>query len=504
MAQDLVVGGETYKGVERVAATNTEGEVIVYPEDGDTASNAVQYVPQKLTDGEKAQARQNVEAMGRDDIYFRYNAYEYKGDTEHITTVTINVKKIVDGKEVVESVEINNTTLYEHAKLHGYEGEIAEFYDTLARNMQTLKADGLELDPKENILYLTSGGKRIGLGVGMPDGGGGSSNAVQYIKQELAPEQKAQARKNIAAAADSGGDVIIVKLSGHYNTGYNARLYGQPVPVNGLEASSGSGCVIIGVADGDITFSLGDEDYNEPYTVPTGTVFNYSNRMFWTSNRVNRFGRPENVTCYIESPGSVWTGAVTTDEYTIYLTNDQTGCVIEYNGRKLRPREAYNLLLDAGNFSKPIFCFQKDAVFRSENGSGYVPQNGIQFYYDHKTETLRCERDGYDLVVHVDLDTYSLTATKNTPYQVAESKADDLELDPATNTLSLMSAGEPIGMPITLPSGGDGGVTAPVNGFFTLSVDEEGNLWAHSAEGGPTPEFEYDSETGNLYFVTEE
>lgn len=50
---------------------------------------------------------------------------------------------------------------------------------------------------------------------------------------------------------------------------------------------------------------------------------------------------------------------------------------------------------------------------------------------------------------------------------------------------------------------GESGITAPVAGFFTLTVDEDGNLWAHSAEGGTTPEFEYDNETGNLYVITE-
>lgn len=204
MAQDLVVGGDTYTGVERVAATNTDGEVIVYPEGGDTASNAVQYVPQKLDEAEQTQARRNINAMGCDDIYFRHNAYNYNGDTEHITTVTINVKKIVDGKEVVESVEINNTTLYEHAKLHGYEGEIAEFYDTLARNMKTLKGDGLELDPNENILYITSGGKRIGTGVGMA-----APDVVQYVEQDLTDQQKAQARKNIGALAANDANGVL-------------------------------------------------------------------------------------------------------------------------------------------------------------------------------------------------------------------------------------------------------------------------------------------------------
>ena len=57
--------------------------------------------------------------------------------------------------------------------------------------------------------------------------------------------------------------------------------------------------------------------------------------------------------------------------------------------------------------------------------------------------------------------------------------------------------------PPTPSPGGSGGVIAPVNGFFTLSVDENGDLWAHTSGDGTVPEFEYDSATGNLYFITE-
>ena len=35
MAQDLVINGETYEGVERLAAKNTEGGVVVYTEGGE-------------------------------------------------------------------------------------------------------------------------------------------------------------------------------------------------------------------------------------------------------------------------------------------------------------------------------------------------------------------------------------------------------------------------------------------------------------------------------------
>ena len=49
---------------------------------------------------------------------------------------------------------------------------------------------------------------------------------------------------------------------------------------------------------------------------------------------------------------------------------------------------------------------------------------------------------------------------------------------------------------------GDSGVTTPINGFFTMYVDEDGNLWVLSKDD-LTNTFEYDAETGNLYFVQE-
>ena len=49
---------------------------------------------------------------------------------------------------------------------------------------------------------------------------------------------------------------------------------------------------------------------------------------------------------------------------------------------------------------------------------------------------------------------------------------------------------------------GDSGVTTPINGFFTMYVDEDGNLWVLS-ETDMSTVFEYDSNTGNLYYVQE-
>lgn len=48
---------------------------------------------------------------------------------------------------------------------------------------------------------------------------------------------------------------------------------------------------------------------------------------------------------------------------------------------------------------------------------------------------------------------------------------------------------------------GDSGVTSPIAGFYTIYVDEDGNLWAVYPSADATPAFEYDSDTGNLYCV---
>lgn len=51
---------------------------------------------------------------------------------------------------------------------------------------------------------------------------------------------------------------------------------------------------------------------------------------------------------------------------------------------------------------------------------------------------------------------------------------------------------------------GRSGVVTPISGFFTVSVDSDGNLYAHTASTEAAPGFEFDDETGNLYLVTED
>lgn len=51
---------------------------------------------------------------------------------------------------------------------------------------------------------------------------------------------------------------------------------------------------------------------------------------------------------------------------------------------------------------------------------------------------------------------------------------------------------------------GDSGVAAPAKGFFSMSVEADGNLYVCSSAGTECPEFEYDPNDGKLYLITEE
>ena len=47
---------------------------------------------------------------------------------------------------------------------------------------------------------------------------------------------------------------------------------------------------------------------------------------------------------------------------------------------------------------------------------------------------------------------------------------------------------------------GDSGITVPLSGFFSLTVDSDGNLWSYAADGTEAPPLSYDPSTGELYY----
>lgn len=46
-------------------------------------------------------------------------------------------------------------------------------------------------------------------------------------------------------------------------------------------------------------------------------------------------------------------------------------------------------------------------------------------------------------------------------------------------------------------------ISVPVSGLFNMGVDSAGNLWVYHSDSDKAPEFQYDSSSGNLYYITE-
>lgn len=46
-------------------------------------------------------------------------------------------------------------------------------------------------------------------------------------------------------------------------------------------------------------------------------------------------------------------------------------------------------------------------------------------------------------------------------------------------------------------------ISVPVSGLFNMGVDADGNLWVYHSDSDKVPDFEYDSASGNLYYITE-
>ena len=122
---------------------------------------------------------------------------------------------------------------------------------------------------------------------------------------------------------------------------------------------------------------------------------------------------------------------------------------------------------------------------------GYTPQKGVDYFDGNDGRTPQKGVDYFD----------GKDGASVSVQSVSESSEDG-----GRNIVTFSD-----GKTVTVKNGktgsrgpaGESGVVAPVSGFFSLSVDENGDLWVHSAEDGAAPAFEYDSATGALYYVVE-
>ena len=282
----------------------------------------------------------------------------------------------------------------------------------------------------------------------------GATDAVRYKPQSLTDAQKKQARENI----DVSPGTITVKLSGSVTGGFDVVLNGESVTNEPLDRLAEEGYRVVGVAISEVKVLN--------YKVPAGTLFEYTNVFEFEDNSVvgsqntRRFVfrvQVDDCNFTLRCTDGVWGGILQPIQATFFLKRNNGVPFIQYNGKTILPEDANWLsvqLILCEVQHRPVFCFQGDMQFFTDNNTAIQPPWGTAFSLrinDDNDYYFATEYDGYELQLLISPDGFVNSARKTSVYKAVESKADDLKAE--DGTLFLLSAGEPIGEGVTLPTG---------------------------------------------------
>lgn len=282
----------------------------------------------------------------------------------------------------------------------------------------------------------------------------GATDAVRYKPQSLTDAQKKQARENI----DVSPGTITVKLSGSVTGGFDVVLNGESVTNEPLDRLAEEGYRVVGVAISEVKVLN--------YKVPAGTLFEYTNVFEFEDNSVvgsqdtRRFVfrvQVDDCNFTLRCTDGVWGGILQPIQATFFLKRNNGVPFIQYNGKTILPEDANWLsvqLILCEVQHRPVFCFQGDMQFFTDNNTAIQPPWGTAFSLrinDDNDYYFATEYDGYELQLLISPDGFVNSARKTSVYKAVESKADDLKAE--DGTLFLLSAGEPIGAGVPLPTG---------------------------------------------------
>ena len=259
----------------------------------------------------------------------------------------------------------------------------------------------------------------------------------------------------------SNGGNVMVELSGDPTNGYSVTMDGEAVTGDTLDKMAKEGSNIIGVVSSSLGFTLPN---GFPNYVQEGTIFQYGNAV--ASRDPETFENPvghkfefhmrvNDVDYGLFYEEEQWKGVAVSAFLTLLLTEDDGAPYFSYNGQLLNSWYLSEILYMASITNRPVFCYQKDMRFYTEDGAAIIPQQYTAFTLTLTAAgdyVFSCEQDGYKYTLEVSgWGEYAPTAEKTIAYRTAESKADDLKAE--DGTLFLLSAGEPIGAGVSIPTG---------------------------------------------------
>ena len=347
----------------------------------------------------------------------------------------------------------------------------------------------------------------------------GARNAVQYVPQTLTDAQKAQVRENIGI--EEIGNSILVELSGNPTDGYTALLSGEAVTGDELDEMAKNGSHITGVATESLVFQVSNGINGTSYTVPNGTIFSYGNAIvtgnpgFYGTGGVHSF---EFRVCLQDYNFAIAYKAVANQDEKVWVSATQAthmvfrlgisqgipavlyGTQMLYGNSVPNMNYLYTILAESQLLNRPVFCYQVNMPFYTEDGTEMTPYSGVLFSLKINSAYqyfFEAEHEGYVYRFTVKQNEgYSCTAEPTEVYKKVQSKADDLKAE--DGTLFLLSAGEPIGSGVPIPSGGTSEAVQYVEQTLTdeQKAQARSNIGAEAAGAAAAlPAVKYEAQT---------
>lgn len=172
-----------------------------------------------------------------------------------------------------------------------------------------------------------------------------------------------------------------------------------------------------------------------------------------------------------------------------------------------------SMVANAGTRLIDIKMFNTDGTVKWSSYKGaFVVDGTIDIGQTNLTELEQLERkinEAYDLASKATENANKAASTVNGVVTNCQNASIDAR-EAASNAEAIaadltarIASGEFIGAKgDTGPQGpqGESGIVSTAAGFFTLWVDNDGNLWCDYSDEGEPPSFTYNSTSGNLYF----
>ena len=275
----------------------------------------------------------------------------------------------------------------------------------------------------------------------------------------------------------SNGGNVMVELSGDPTNGYSVTMDGEAVTGDTLDKMAKNGSHITGVATESLVFQVSNGINGTSYTVPNGTIFSYGNAIvtgnpgFYGTGGVHSF---EFRVCLQDYNFAIAYKAVANQDEKVWVSATQAthmvfrlgisqgipavlyGTQMLYGNSVPNMNYLYTILAESQLLNRPVFCYQVNMPFYTEDGTKMTPYSGVLFSLKINSAYqyfFEAEHEGYVYRFTVKQNEgYSCTAEPTEVYKKVQSKADDLELE--EGSLFLLSAGERISPDgVTLPAG---------------------------------------------------